>query len=27
MRNTKAMKLARHNLQIAEWAKNNHELF
>lgn len=27
MRNTKAMKIARHNLQIAEWAKNNHELF
>jgi hypothetical protein len=27
MRNTKAVKLARHNLQIAEWAKNNHELF
>jgi len=27
MRNTKAMKLARHNLQIADWAKNNHELF
>jgi hypothetical protein len=27
MRNTKATKLARHNLQIAEWAKNNHELF
>jgi len=27
MRNTKAMKLARHNMQIAEWAKNNHELF
>jgi hypothetical protein len=27
MRNTKATKLARHNMQIAEWAKNNHELF
>jgi hypothetical protein len=27
MRNTKAIKLARNNLQIAEWAKNNHELF
>jgi len=27
MRNTRAMKLARHNMQIAEWAKNNHELF
>jgi hypothetical protein len=27
MRNTKAIKLARNNMQIAEWAKNNHELF
>ena len=27
MRNTKALKLARNNMQIAEWAKNNHELF
>jgi len=27
MRNTKSIKLARNNLQIAEWAKNNHELF
>jgi hypothetical protein len=27
MRNTKAMKLARYNMQIADWAKNNHELF
>jgi len=27
MRNTKAIKLARNNAQIAEWAKNNHELF
>ena len=27
MRNTKTIKLARNNMQIAEWAKNNHELF
>jgi hypothetical protein len=27
MRNTKSIKLARNNLQISEWAKNNHELF
>lgn len=27
MRNTKAIRLARNNLKIAEWAKNNHELF
>jgi ATPase family associated with various cellular activities (AAA) len=27
MRNTKSIKLARNNMQIAEWAKNNHELF
>jgi len=27
MRNAKAIKLARNNAQIAEWAKNNHELF
>jgi hypothetical protein len=23
----KAVKLARNNMQIAEWAKNNHDLF
>jgi hypothetical protein len=27
MRNTKALRLARNNMRIAEWAKNNHELF
>jgi hypothetical protein len=27
MRNTKAIKLARNNTQIAEWARLNHELF
>ena len=27
MRNQKSIKLARNNAQIAEWAKNNHELF
>lgn len=27
MRNAKSIKLARNNAQIAEWAKNNHELF
>jgi hypothetical protein len=27
MRNPKAIKLARNNAKIAEWAKNNHELF
>ena len=27
MRNPKAIRLARNNLKIAEWAKNNHELF
>lgn len=27
MRTTKTIKLARNNMQIAEWAKNNHELF
>lgn len=27
MRNPKALRLARNNLKIAEWAKNNHELF
>ena len=27
MRNTKSIKLARNNMQIADWAKNNHELF
>ena len=27
MRNAKSIKLARNNLKIAEWAKNNHELF
>jgi len=27
MRNAKAIKLARNNATIAEWAKNNHELF
>jgi hypothetical protein len=27
MRNTKSIKLARNNMQISEWAKNNHELF
>lgn len=27
MRNSKAIRLARNNAQIAEWAKNNHELF
>ena len=27
MRGSKSIKLARNNAQIAEWAKNNHELF
>jgi hypothetical protein len=27
MRNAKAIRLARNNQRIAEWAKNNHELF
>jgi hypothetical protein len=27
MRTTKSVKLARNNLKIAEWAKNNHDLF
>lgn len=27
MRTAKSVKLARNNLKIAEWAKNNHELF
>jgi len=27
MRNTKSMKIARNNKTIAEWAKDNHELF
>lgn len=27
MRNSKSIKLARNNADIAEWAKNNHELF
>ena len=27
MRNPKAVRLARNNAKIAEWAKNNHELF
>jgi len=27
MRNTKSIRLARNNTKIAEWAKNNHELF
>ena len=27
MRNSKGIRLARNNTQIAEWAKNNHELF
>lgn len=27
MRNAKSVKLARNNAKIAEWAKNNHELF
>ena len=27
MRGTKSIKLARNNMQIAEWAKHNHELF
>jgi len=27
MRNPKALRLARNNLKIAEWAKNNHEMF
>ena len=27
LRNQKSIKLARNNLKIAEWAKNNHELF
>jgi len=27
MRNAKSIKLARNNSQIAEWARNNHELF
>ena len=27
MRNSKGVKLARNNAQIANWAKNNHELF
>jgi hypothetical protein len=27
MRSPKAIRLARNNLEIAEWAKNNHELF
>lgn len=27
MRNPRAIKLARNNAKIAEWAKNNHELF
>ena len=27
MRNTKAIRLARNNAKISEWAKNNHELF
>jgi hypothetical protein len=27
MRNQKSIKLARNNAKIAEWAKNNHELF
>jgi hypothetical protein len=27
MRNTKSIRLARNNMKIAEWAKNNHELF
>ena len=27
MRNTKSIRLARNNVKIAEWAKNNHELF
>ena len=27
MRNAKSIRLARNNMKIAEWAKNNHELF
>jgi hypothetical protein len=27
MRSSRTTKLARNNMQIAEWAKNNHELF
>jgi hypothetical protein len=27
LRNQKSIKLARNNLKIADWAKNNHELF
>jgi hypothetical protein len=27
MRSAKGIRLARHNADIAEWAKNNHELF
>jgi hypothetical protein len=27
MRTPKSVKLARNNLKIAEWAKNNHDLF
>jgi hypothetical protein len=27
MRNAKSIRLARNNVKIAEWAKNNHELF
>jgi hypothetical protein len=27
MRTSKSVKLARNNLKIAEWAKNNHDLF
>jgi hypothetical protein len=27
MRNPKALRLARNNQKIAEWAKNNHEMF
>lgn len=27
MRNTKSIRLARNNAKIAEWARNNHELF
>lgn len=27
MRNPKALRLARNNLKIAEWAKNNHDMF
>jgi hypothetical protein len=27
MRSPKAIRLARNNQEIADWAKNNHELF